>query len=140
MIASPLTGLLMAYGVTFAAPPARPAGPPVTLKDAAHVVAATHDLGHVNWIRPRGPAMLARIDVGGEMRVFAVGRDGLTPAERNWPRLIHEGNWKTAVSAPLNIATSVVFVLLIVTGLTIWARRTLRRRGARASVTQRAAA
>ncbi|NVN86698.1 MAG: PepSY domain-containing protein [Rhodopseudomonas sp.] len=135
LILSPLTGLLMTFGITFAAPPPRPAAgtAPIAMTEAIHIVGASYDLARVSWIRPRGGVTLARLDDGGEMRVFAVTRDGLLPTARNWPRLIHEGNWSAIVPAPLNVITSVAMLLLISTGLWMWARRKLRRRPARTS-------
>jgi uncharacterized iron-regulated membrane protein len=131
LIASPLTGLLLAYGITFTSPAARTSGGAVPLREAVRVVARTHDLSRMTWIRPRGGAMLARVNDNGEMRVFAVGRDGLTPTERNWPRLLHEGNWSGALSAGINVVISLALMLLMTTGLLIWGRRTFRRRAMR---------
>jgi uncharacterized iron-regulated membrane protein len=134
LIASPLTGLFLAYGITFTSPSARaPGGAALPLREAVLVVARAHDLSKVTWIRPRGSAMLARVNDNGEMRVFAVGREGLVPTARNWPRLIHEGNWSGALSAGINVVTSIAFVLLMTTGLLIWGRRTFRRRAMRAA-------
>jgi len=133
LILSPLTGLLMTFGVTFAAPPTAAAAAPIALSDAVRIVAARYDLARVAWIRPRGGVTLARLDDGGEMRVFAVTRDGLQPTARNWPRLLHEGNWAAIVPALLNVITSLALLLLISTGLWMWARRKLRRRPARTS-------
>lgn len=80
-----------------------------------------------------GGALRARVNDGGEMRVFTVTTDGLVPAARNWPRLIHEGNWGGNLSALVNVVTSLAFVLLLSTGLVVWGRRTFRRRRPRAA-------
>jgi hypothetical protein len=134
LILSPLTGLLMAFGVSFAAPLPRPANAaPIPMVDAVRIVGASHDLASLSWIRSRGGVLLARLDDSGEMKLFAVTRDGLLPAARNWPRLIHEGNWAAIVPALLNLVTSLALLLLITTGVWIWARRQLRRRPARTS-------
>ncbi|NVO12898.1 MAG: PepSY domain-containing protein [Rhodoplanes sp.] len=135
VILSPLTGLALAFGITLSAgsPPA--AGPAVPLREAVRMVTAAHDPSTLLWVRQRGKAQLARIDVGGEHAVFAVGRDGLVPTARNWPRLIHEGNWAGAWSALVNVVTSVVLLGLLGTGLWIWARRQIRRRRSRVRVT-----
>jgi uncharacterized iron-regulated membrane protein len=134
VILSPLTGLFMALGVTFAGNAAAPAAKaaPLPLVEAVRIVAAEHDLGDVSWIRQRGTALLARIDDGGEMRVFTVGRDGLTPTARNWPRLIHEGNWGGYLSVFINVVTSLALVMLLGSGLWLWTRRALRPRNAHA--------
>lgn len=134
LVASPLTGLFIAYGVTFApaAPPAP--SPALPLREAARAVQdAGHDLSGLVWLRPQGGRTLARLSENGEWRLYAVTRDGAVPQPRNWPRLVHEGNFAGIWSGLLNVATSLALILLLVTGLTLWARRTLlrqRRRGA----------
>ena len=128
VILSPLTGLALAFGITFTAPVARPAGAPVSLNEALKIVGAQYDLSRITWIRPLGGTLAARVNDGGELRVFAVTRDGLAPFARNWPRLIHEGNWSGVTAPLLNVITSVALVILMVTGLWIWSRRKLRKR------------
>lgn len=129
VILSPLSGLLLALGITLSdAPPAAASDPqPPSLAEAIRIVAQSHDLSAVNWIRERGNTVLARIDDGGEMRVFSVARDGLHAMARNWPRLIHEGNWSGVPSALVNVVTSAALLLLFVTGVSLWGRRGLRR-------------
>ncbi|MBI5114478.1 MAG: PepSY domain-containing protein [Rhodovulum sp.] len=130
LILSPLTGLALAFGITLSGPlPA--AGPAVPLREAVRMVTAQHDPSALLWVRQRGRDQLARIDVGGEHTVFAVGRDGLVPAGRNWPRLLHEGNWAGTVSALINVVISIAAVALLATGLVLWGRRQLRRRRTR---------
>lgn len=129
--ASPLTGLMLAWNITFTAAPAAGGAPPATIVEAVRVVAAEHDLANLIWIRGRGPNMLARVIVDGEYRVYAVGRDGLRAQPRAWPRLIHEGVWRGATSAAINIVTSIALLGLLGTGLYMWARRQLRQRGRR---------
>ncbi len=128
VILSPLTGLALAFGITFTAPAARTSGPPVALSDALRIVGAQYDLAQVSWIRSLGGTLAARINDNGEMRVFSVTRDGLVPFGRNWPRLIHEGNWSGLVAPMLNVVTSVALVILLSTGLWLWGRRQLRKR------------
>ncbi|MFA6265826.1 MAG: PepSY-associated TM helix domain-containing protein [Pseudolabrys sp.] len=128
LVLSPLTGLALAFGVTFASPPGSNAGPPVSMTDALRLVGAQYDLSRIAWIRPLGGPLAARLNDDGEMRVFAVTRDGLKPFERNWPRLLHEGNWSGFIAPVLNIVTSVALVVLLTTGVWLWARRKLRRR------------
>lgn len=136
VILSPLTGLALAFGVTFTAPPARASGPSVPLSDALRLVGAQYDLSRINWIRSLGGTLAARINDNGEMRMFAVTPDGLKPFERNWPRLIHEGNWSGIVAPVLNIITSVALMVLMTTGLWIWGRRQFRQRRPRAARAQ----
>ncbi len=141
LVLSPLTGLFLAFGVTFASPPVRPAAgaPPIGMVEAVRIVGATHNLAQVNWIRPLGGTLMARLNDGGEMRLFTVTRDGLLPTGRNWPRLIHEGNWSRTVAATINVVISAALVLLLSTGLWMWARRKFRRRPVRADVRRPAA-
>jgi PepSY-associated transmembrane protein len=134
IVLSPLTGLLMASGITFATPPPTapaPQGAPLRLAEAVRIVGQEHDLSSLVWMRPQGGRMLARLVEDGEYRVYAVTRDGVTPLQRNWPRLWHEGNFAGALSAVMNIITSVAMTGLLVTGLWIWLRRQVRRRHVR---------
>ena len=71
--------------------------------------------------------MMARLYYGGELRAYAVTGDGLVALPRNWPRLIHEGNWSALIASPLNVITSIALLTLLSTGLLIWARRKLRK-------------
>lgn len=132
LVASPLTGLMLAWNITFAASgDAAPAGRDasrIPIAQAVAAVAATHDVGTLLWIRSRGTTSLARVLVDGEYRVYAVTRDGLKPQPRNWPRVVHEGVWGAALGPSLNLATSIAFAGLLGTGLFMWARRKLRRR------------
>lgn len=137
LILSPLSGLFLAFGWTLSSAPQSAASPAplVSLQQAVASVGFRYDLGRVAWIRPRGNTMLARINDGGEMRVFAVSGDGLVPTQRNWPRLLHEGNWRGTLSASINVLISAAFMTLLSTGLLIWMRRRLRRRRPRLAST-----
>lgn len=129
ILASPLTGLCLAFGLTFqgsAAPAGN--GRPMPLVDAVEVVARTHDLATVTSMGVRGGRVMARIFDGGELRAYAVTPDGTRALPRNWPRSIHEGNWSATIGTALNVITSAVLITLLTTGLWIWAQRQLRRR------------
>ena len=63
----------------------------------------------------------------GELRAYAVGAEGIVALPRNWPRLIHEGNWSAKIGSPLNILVSVVLLGLLTTGLLLWSSRKWRR-------------
>jgi PepSY-associated TM region len=129
LILSPLTGLALAFGITFVAPlPGTGAQAPANLANAVRAVGKDHDLSGLLWLRERRGQMLARIVEDGEYKVYAVTAAGTQALPRQWPRLLHEGNWMGHVSAGLNVITSVSFIILFVTGLWIWARRQLRRR------------
>ena len=129
VVLSPLTALAMAFGVTFAAPLSRDGGTPaITLIEAVRVVGRAHDLSSLVWLRPAGGRMLARLVENGEYRVYAVTASGLSAAERNWPRLLHEGNWGGFLSPWLNVVTSVALIGLLATGLYMWGARQAMRR------------
>ena len=134
LILSPLTGLCLAFGLSFTSPAAMPGvgAQPVSLREAVKLVAAERDLRQVTWIRSMGPRLLVRLNDSGEMRVFAITSQGLAATSRNWPRLLHEGNWLGVTSALINVATSIAFIGLLSTGLIIWGRRKFRRRQPRA--------
>jgi uncharacterized iron-regulated membrane protein len=127
VLASPLTGLCMAFGLTFQGGAASAGGRPVPLVDGVQIVAKSHDLANVVSIRQRGSWTMARIFDGGELRAYAVAPDGTKALPRNWPRLIHEGNWSATIGSTLNVVTSAALLTLLTTGLWIWARRRLRR-------------
>lgn len=129
LILSPLTGLALAFGITFSAPlPRAAAAAPLQITEAARIIAREHNLAQLSWIRSLGGALMARLDDNGEMKLFAITRDGLKPAARNWPRLLHEGNWSRYLSSAINVVISLALVLLLTTGLWMWARRKFRRR------------
>jgi hypothetical protein len=128
ILLSPLTGLCLAFGLTFQTG-SPPAGRGVSLPDAVRLVANSKDLASVISIGSRGGRLMARIYDGGELRAYAVGSDGIVALPRNWPRLIHEGNWADMIASPLNVVTSVVLLGLLSTGVLLWGRRQLRRPG-----------
>ncbi|WP_027543226.1 PepSY domain-containing protein [Bradyrhizobium sp. WSM2254] len=134
ILLSPLTGLCLAFGLTFqtAVAPAG-GGRPVALLDAVRMVADQHDLTHVISIGTRGGRVMARIYEGGELRAYAINSSGVAALPRNWPRLIHEGNWSALIASPLNVVTSVALLTLLSTGLLIWTRRKLRKRRPRSN-------
>ena len=132
LILSPLTGLFMAAGVTFSQP--APRAQSASIREAVRMIAAQHDLSRLEWIRARGGRQLARINEPGGQATYVVTREGLKPASSNWPRTFHEGVFWGVWGGVMNVAISLAFILLMGTGLTIWARRALRRktpRGAR---------
>jgi uncharacterized iron-regulated membrane protein len=135
ILLSPVTGLLMASGITFATLPPAPAAkaPEMTLQEAVQIVGRDHDLSSLLFIRPQRGRLLARLAEDGEYKVYAVTPDGTVPVQRNWPRLWHEGNFAGAWSAAMNVIISLAMSALLVTGLWMWSRRQIRRRARRAS-------
>lgn len=129
IVLSPLTGLFLAFGITFAGPPPEmPQSPPLKLREAVDVLGADHDLSALVWLRPMGGRFVARVVEDGEYRVYAVTRDGAVPMPRNLPRLFHEGNFAGAWSASMNVLLSFAMLGLLGTGVWIWAKRTAMRR------------
>ena len=128
LILSPLTGLFMALGLTFTsgAPQAAP-GSRITLPNAVNMIAKSHDLAQLVSIGSRGGRSMARLYEDGELRAYTFTADGMVALPRNWPRLLHEGNWSALIAGPLNVVTAVVLLGLLTTGLLIWGRRKLRR-------------
>ena len=143
LVLSPLTGLFIAWGITFTSPPpgapggqggGQRGGAGMPLLEAVRIVGKSHDLSGLVWIRPQGGGMAARIVEGGEYRGYRVTREGTVATQRNWPRLWHEGNFAGVWSALLNVITSLALILIFVTGLAMWAQRQLRRAGRQATV------
>lgn len=135
IILSPLTALAMALGVTFmsSGPGGSGSGGRVSMRDAVKLIAANHDLAGLTSIRQRGGRLMARIYVDGELRGFAVTPNAIQPLQRNWPRLLHEGNWGGVVGPAANVLTSIALLFLIGTGLTLWVKGTRRRTARTAS-------
>lgn len=145
VILSPLTGLMLAWHITFATPAPAPAPAPsshpssapaqrpapLPLAEAVQKLGQDHDLSSLIWMRPLGGRLVARIAEGGEYRLYAVTREGVTPLPRNWPRLWHEGNFAGAWSAAMNAILSIALLGLLVTGVWAWLRRQIRKRARR---------
>jgi len=127
LLLSPITGLFMVLGLTLQGNPP-PAAATLPLADAVRAIAQSHDVAHVAMIANRGGRMMARIYEGGELRAYTFTAQGVTPLPRNWPRLLHEGNWSALIAGPLNVVVSVVLFGLLATGVMLWSRRKLRRR------------
>ncbi len=134
VVLSPLTGLLMSAGVTFTGPASggagagEPRGAALPLVEAVRIVGTRHDLSTLIWLRPQGGRMLARLDEGGEYRVYAVTREGTIAQPRNWPRLWHEGDYAGAWSSLINAVTALALIGLLTTGPLIWLRRRIKAR------------
>lgn len=126
VVLSPLTGLALAYGVTFLPAGPRLAAPP--LPRALVLLGERHDLSGLVWMRPRGGQMSARIIVDGDFRSYRIGAEGAVANAVNWPRAIHEGNFAGVWSGAMNVVLSVAFIGMMATGLILWAKRRFRRR------------
>ncbi len=134
LVGSPLTGLALAFGITFTSPVPPPAGAAPPLAETIRQVAAKHDLDGLDFIRPmRGGQLVRVLDDRGTAIVYRAGPEGLVRQPDNWPRLLHEGGWGGIWGSALNLVTSIALVGLLGTGVFIWARRTLAKRRAKAA-------
>ena len=131
IVLSPLTGIFLAWGISFASPrlsSASAEGSRMSLVDAVQVLGEQRDLSTLVWLRPQGGRLLARVNEAGEFRVYELTHQGMVPTPRNWPRLWHEGNFAGSWSALMNFVTSLAMLGLLVTGPWLWLRRQVRRR------------
>jgi uncharacterized iron-regulated membrane protein len=125
---SPITGLMLAFRISLSSLPPQDKSAPLPLKAAVEMLGKDRDLGGLIWLRTRGGRMLVRINEGGAFNVYQVSRNGVTPMSGNWPRALHEGNAYGLWTGIMVLVTSLAFVGLMVTGLTIWFRRTFLRK------------
>jgi uncharacterized iron-regulated membrane protein len=131
VVLSPLTGIAIAYGVTFSspAPQDRAALPPI--REAVEMLGRKTDLSGLIWLRTRGGRLLARVNEGGVFKVYQISRSQIAPASTNWPRALHEGNFAGLWSGLMVLVTSIALLGLLATGLTLYLRRLFRRRNPR---------
>lgn len=128
LLASPITSLFMAAGISFSTPSATQRSQPLPLREALRVVAASHDPSTIEWIRQRGQRQLVRISDGSSQTTYMVTREGLRPAGTNLPRTFHEGTFWGIWGGVMNVILSFAFLGLLGTGFVIWLRRKLRPR------------
>jgi len=124
---SPITGLMLAYGVTFTTPLPQDRAALPKIREAVEMLGKEHDLGGLIWLRNRGGRLLARVNEGGVFRVYQISRQGVQLTQTNWPRGLHEGNAFGTSTGIMVLVTSFGFVGLMVTGLTIYVRRRFRK-------------
>ena len=129
LILSPLTGLFLPMGVQmnpFASQaPARSA--PLPLAQAVDVIAKTHDLSNLIWLRQRGGRQMVRLWDGAEARGYAVTKDGLQPLPRNFARGLHEGNILGMWSGIAEVIVALALIMLIGTGVWLFGGKQLRK-------------
>lgn len=132
LVASPLTGLLLALQLSLT-PAAVPApGPAPDLRATLRLVAERHDLAGLDWVRNMGGSPLIRVrDASGTASFYRAGAAGLVEQPRPWVRMLHEGTWLGHVGAAVNVVISLAFAGLLGSGLWLWLRRALRRRARR---------
>ncbi len=79
-------------------PQDRAALPPI--RQAVQILGDKTDLSGLIWLRNRGGRMLARVNEGGVFRVYQVSIRGVMPAASNWPRALHEGQFRRRLVGP----------------------------------------
>ncbi len=139
VVGSPLTGVALAFGISFTPPAPRAQGNTPPMATTLQHVAVLHDLNGLDFIRPIGGARLVRVlDSSGTAVIYRAEADGLRRMPTAWPRVLHEGNWGGLTGSVLNIIASIAMLGLLVTGFLIWARREVARRRNRAARLARA--
>lgn len=129
LVASPLTGLLVAHGITFAPVPQPSLGQPVPLREAVRIVhGAGHDLSNLVWLKSQRGQVRARFIEGGEWRIYTVSADGVAPLPQSWPLALHTGQVAGYWSGAANIAVALGLFALLGTGLLAWMRTGSARR------------
>ena len=134
VIGSPLTGLALAFGISFVPAADPPSGSPPSLGQTVRLVVERHGtLDGLEFVRTvRGGARIVRaLDAGGTAVTYRAMPNGLEPVPANWPRLLHEGAWGGVLGSAANALAGIALLGLLVTGLVLWSRRTLRRRALR---------
>lgn len=126
LILSPLTGVFMVYRLSFSQPLPRVQAAPVL--ETVRMIAQKHDVSGIQSIRARAGRMMAVVSDGGARHVYIAGREGLQVAPSNWPRIFHEGTFLGIWGGVMNVILSLAFILLLATGLWIWAKRTFFRK------------
>lgn len=133
LVASPLTGLLIAHGITLAPVPQPSLGQPVPLREAVRIVhGAGHDLSNLVWLKSQRGQVRARFIEDGEWRIYTVSADGVAPLPQNWPQVLHTGQAAGYWSGVANIAVALGLAALVGTGVLAWGRQAAAARRARA--------
>jgi uncharacterized iron-regulated membrane protein len=127
LIASPLTGLTIAYKMTFNPPIPAFNKAPVALWDAVDKVTAKVHPSDVIWIRPFAGSLGARVVEDKRTKVYLATRDGLIYTGHWIPRLIHEGTWHTFFGSFVNLLTSLILTFMLASGIWMWSSRKIRR-------------
>jgi uncharacterized iron-regulated membrane protein len=128
LIASPLTGLTIAYRMTFNPPIPAYNKAPVPLWEAVDKVTAIHHASNIIWIRPFAGALGLRVVEDKRTKVFIVTKDSLVYTGLYLPRLIHEGTWHLFFGSLVNFLLSIGMTFLLISGVWMWTSRKLRKR------------
>jgi uncharacterized iron-regulated membrane protein len=130
LVGSPLTGLALAFGISFAAPAAPPAGSPLPLRETLQLVAQRHDIAGLDFVRPMGGGtrLVRVLDANGTTVTYRATTAGLQSMPSNWPRILHEGGWGGVAGSLANLVAAIGLIGLLGTGIWLWVRRTIKRR------------
>lgn len=129
LVASPLTGLLVAHGISLAPVPQPSLGQPVSLREAVRIVhGAGHDLSNLAWLKSQRGQVRARFVEDGAWRIYTVSTDGVAPLPTSWPNTLHTGHAGGYWSSAANIATALGLLTLLGAGLFAWVRTAPARR------------
>src|SRR5437764_799501 len=83
---------------------------PIPLREAVQKLGQSHDLSQLTSLGVRGGRMMARFDENGALQTYQVSAQGVTELPRNWPRMLHEGNWWSVTGSILNVITSLALM------------------------------
>ncbi len=145
VVLSPLTGLFLAFNVGIGGPAGVPGSgrgqaraPQMPIAEAAQLAVAAVDPATILSLGVRGGRMIARVAEHGEVASYIVSKSGMVRQPANWPRTLHVGAglW----TGLLNVVASFAILVLLCTGVTIWARREWRIRNRRRATVSKAAA
>lgn len=136
LVLAPLTGLFISFGVMFGGGGQAPMAlgrqaQPMSMAAMVRVAAQDgRDLSGLVWIRRMGPRAMMRHTDGSSFLGWFITETGTVPVPRAWPVAIHEGLWRVPLLFVVNLAICLLSGGLLVTGVTLWLRRRLRRRSA----------
>lgn len=129
LVASPLTGLMVAHGITFAPVPQPSLSQPVPLREAVRVLhGAGYDLSCLVWLKSQRGQVRARFVMGGEWRIYTVTPDGVAPLPQSWPNSLHTGYVAGYWGGAANIVGALGLLALLGTGFLTWKRNDTARR------------
>lgn len=133
LLASTVTGLLLAWRISLAPPAPQAEAPPASLTMAVRLVAERHDLARLEFIRTIGNQRLVRLrDASGTAITYRATTAGLQRMPTNWPRVLHEGAWLGLTGSIANLLVSLASLGLLGSGLWLYLRRWRQRRRVRA--------
>lgn len=123
LVASPLTGLLVAHGISLAPVPQPSLSQPVPLREAVRILhGAGHDLSNLAWLKSQRGQVRARFVENGAWRIYTVSGTGVAPLPVSWPNALHTGHAAGYWSGAANVAVALGLLALLGAGLLAWMR------------------